>query len=149
VARDPAAQVWQTAVRLLAVRDRSEQELRALLAARGARPARIDAAVARLRELHYLDDARLAQTLAEAAAQRGHGSAYVRQRLAERGVAEPLVEGAVAAAFTDEAALARRVLVQRYGAVPVEPAACARAARFLAGRGFPEAVVLAILGEGC
>jgi regulatory protein len=148
-ARDPAAAAWERAVRLLVRHDRSEFEIRGRLAAQEVAPAIVDATIRRLHELDYLDDRRFATTVAEQAWQRGHGSEYVRAQLTMKGVAEPLIEASIAAIFHDETGLARQVLERRYASVPERPAERAKAARFLHQRGFPETVVLAILGEGC
>ena len=148
-APDPAAWAWDRAVRLLARHDRSEFEIRSRLLGLEVSSAVVDATIRRLRELHYVDDRRFAGTVAEQAAQRGHGSEYVRAQLTMKGVAEPLIDDSIAAVFTDETHLARQVLARRYPNEPQRPAERAKAARFLYQRGFPEAVVLAILGEGC
>jgi regulatory protein len=136
-------------VRLLARHDRSAFELRGRLAALEIAPNVIDATVGRLHDLRYLDDRRLAAAAAEQAAHRGRGSEYVRAQLTLKGIAEALIEASIAAAFGDETRLARQVLARRYPHPPEQPSARAKAARFLSQRGFPEAVVLAILGEGC
>ena len=140
---------WRRALRLLAAHDRSTHEIRTRLDASGAAPEIIAATVSRLQELHYLDDERFARTTAEAAARRGYGSERVRAELTAKGVAEPLVDAAIAAAFADEPALARGALTRRFPTPPRGARERAKAARFLLQRGFPEAVVLAILGEGC
>lgn len=146
-ASDAADAAWQRAVRILTVRDHSEHEIRERLAAAGASASTIDATVRRLRQLRYLDDRRFAHGAAESAARRGHGSERVRAELTAKGVAEPLVEEAVRAAFTDETELARQALARRYPTVVQAPAARAKAARFLLRQGFPEAIVSAVLGE--
>ena len=115
----------------------------------GAPSGAIDATVRRLYELHYLDDQRFAHTVAEQAQRSGRGSEYVRAALLAKGVSEPLVEAALAAAFDDESAAARQALAQRHPDAPSSPAERSKAARFLLRRGFPEAVVFAILGEDC
>jgi regulatory protein len=129
--------------------DRSEFDIRTRLAALAIAPSIIDATVRRLHDLSYLDERRFAFSAAEQAAQRGHGSDYVRAQLAAKGVAESLIEDSIVAAFNDETRLARSVLARRYPHEPQHPAERAKAARFLHQRGFPESVVLAILGEGC
>ena len=148
-APDPAAWAWERAVRLLARHDHSEFELRGRLALRGVAPIIIDATVRRLHDLRYLDDRRFAVAAAEQAAHRGRGSDYVRAQLTLKGIEETLIEESIAAAFDDETRLARQVLARRYPSAPQQPSERAKAARFLSQRGFPEAVVLAILGEGC
>ena len=123
--------------------------MRGRLALLEVSPTLIDATIRRLQELRYLDDRRFAVAAAERAAQRGHGSEYVRAQLTLKGIAETLIDDSIAAAFHNEAELARRVLTRRYPQAPQRAAERAKAARFLFQRGFPEAVVLAILGEGC
>jgi regulatory protein len=145
----PAARAWERAVRLLAPHDRSEYEIRNRLAALDVAPTVIEATIRHLHDLHYLDDRRFAAAAAEQACQRGHGSEYVRAQLTLKGVAEALIEDSITATFHDEVRLARQVLERRYPVEPQRPAERAKAARFLYQRGFPEAVVLAILGEGC
>jgi regulatory protein len=148
-AGDPAAQAWQRAVRWLAAHDRSAHEVRERLVTQGFSPAIVSATIARLRELRYLDDQRFACDMAEQAVRRGHGSEYVRAQLGMKGIAEPLIDDAIGAAFEDEADLARRVLARHYPALPGDLSTRAKGARFLLRRGFPEALVFAILGEDC
>jgi regulatory protein len=142
-----AERVWQRAVRLLAARDRSEQEIRDRLAAQDVSRSLIDATVRRLRQLHYLDDRRLARGAAEYAARRGQGSERVRAELAAKGVAEPVIDEALSDMAGDETERARQALARHYPNKPQGPAERARAARFLLRQGFPEAVVCSVLGE--
>lgn len=148
-ASEVAERAWQHAIRLLAARDRSEQEIRDRLAAGGETAATITATVRRLRQRRYLDDQRLALGAGEHAVRRGYGSEYLRAQLGHKGVADRLIDEAVEAAYTDEIGLARRVLARKFPVEPQRPAERARAARFLLRRGFPESVVFAILDEAC
>jgi regulatory protein len=148
-ARAPATRAWELAVRWLAAQDRSEQEIRARLTARGFPQGTINSTLRRLHHLHYLDDRRTALGTAERAARDGHGSEYVRAQLLAKGVAEALIDEAIAAAFADELQLARRAFTRRYPVPPERQADRAKAARYLLGRGFPEDVVFAIVGEPC
>jgi regulatory protein len=146
---EPAAlaRAWDIAVRLLATRDRSEQEVRARLAAGGIAATRIEQTVRRLRRLHYLDEARFAIAAAQRARDRGYGSARVRAELTSRGVAAALIEDIVAATFAQEHDLARHVLAARFPNVSETAAERAKAGRFLLRRGFPEEVVFSLLGD--
>ena len=107
----------------------------------------IDATLTRLRALGFLDERRFAESAAERARRRGHGSEYVRAQLASQGVADSLIEEVVGATFGDEADLARQALARHYSTPPQRPAERAKAARFLLRRGFPEAVVADVLGD--
>ena len=146
-ASDAPARAWERAVRLLTVRDRSEQELRDRLTAEGTSATVINATVRRLRQHGYLDDRRFARGAAESAVRRGHGSERVRAELAAKGIGETVLEEAVQAACADETELARLVLARRYPRELRHPAERAKAARFLQRQGFPEAVVSEVLGH--
>ncbi len=123
--------------------------MRERLGALGLSATIVSATIARLRELRYLDDQRFAREMAEQAVRRGRGSEYVRAQLGTKGIAEPLIDDAIGAAFLDEPDLARRLLARHYPSLPDDRRARAKAARFLLRRGFPEALVFAILGEDC
>lgn len=86
-------------------RDRTEAELRGYLTRRGIEAAHVDAAVAELLDLGYLDDSRYARlfvedkrTLAE------WGSQRIRRGLSQRGVDRELIERALRAGGDDLAA---------------------------------------------
>jgi regulatory protein len=135
-------------LRLLAVRDRSEKEMRSRLSAAGFEPPTVARTVARLRRLRYLDDERAATAAAEHAARNGRGSLRARAALQRRGFPEAVIDAAIETAFENEIELARRAATRKFPA-PQNVRERARLARFLAARGFPETVVLAIVGEGC
>jgi len=89
----------EAAASALARRSRSASELRIWLAQRRYPKAEIARAVARMRELGYLDDAEYAATFAvHKAASRGWGPDRVRQELARRGVESEIIEEALARA---------------------------------------------------
>jgi regulatory protein len=146
-ASDAAARAWERAVRLLTARDRSEQDVRDRLAAQSVSASIIDATIARLYELRYLDDRRFARSVAEYAVRRGHGRERVRAQLLARGVQEAVIAEVLQSAFADEMQLARQALARRYRRAPQAPADRARAAHFLLRQGYPEGVVYAVLGE--
>ena len=148
-ASDAAGRAWERAIRLLAGRDRSEQEIRSRLVAGGESGATITATLRRLRRYGYVDDHRFALSVAEQARRRGYGSEYVRAQLEHKGVADQMIEQSLRANFDDEAELAEQALTRHFPEGLREPAGRARAARFLLRRGFPEAVVFAILDEAC
>ena len=138
---------WDEAVRLLVRRDRSASEVRAELALRGRPEAVVDAILARLVDLGYVDDKRLAADLAERLVERQRGSLQVEAALTARGFDPAAIAAAVANSTLDEIDRARLLIASRFPEGLAEPRTRARAARFLHGRGFPEAAVLAIIGE--
>lgn len=144
----PPPTAYGTALRLLTLRERTESELRLKLRRKQFEPAEIDAAIERVRQLGYLDDARFAKGRAEALLSRGRlGPRAVAARLAASGVERNQAREAVSNAMSerDELTLAKAAL--RKKSVDLQdPKARARAARFLLGRGFSSDVVRRALG---
>lgn len=105
----------ELALRLLAARSRTEEELLHALLRRRVSEADAKAAVARLRELRYMDDREVASARAKSLVGRGDAPRRVLQRLLRQGVGE-----ADARAAADEARegqsddeLAARALMRR------------------------------------
>jgi SOS response regulatory protein OraA/RecX len=117
------------AARALARRDLSESELDERLERSRVAPAARDEAVARLAGVGIVDDERVARRRAELLGERGSGDALIRHDLAGRGIAEELVEAALAA-LEPEHARAARIVRERGSSV--------KTARFLARKGFSE-----------
>jgi regulatory protein len=139
----PTPTPLDVAARLLTRAPRTEAELAARLVARGYQKATAARTVDRCRELGYVGDARLAHDRARALRQRGAGSLKIVADLTARGLPEDLVESAVEDSLDGEHEIewARRVLLrERLTKGP-------KAWRLLAGRGFPEEVVLDLLGN--
>jgi regulatory protein len=104
--RRPAyARLLDRAVRILAVRDHSEQELRRKLSAPVMSkngPEEIDATaedydrvIAWCYEHHYLDDERFASRFLASRGRKGYGPARIRQELNQKGVARESIEKAM------------------------------------------------------
>ena len=81
-----------TAFRALARRARSEAEIAALLAARGASATLIHRVLGRLRALGYIDDDKLAAELVERWQERGFGSLRIQAELRRLEIDEAIVE---------------------------------------------------------
>ena len=106
---------FDRAVKLLAMRSRTEAELdRALERAKVAEPDR-KAALARLRELGYMDDRETARTRARSMIERGEGARLAVRRLSAQGIGEGDAQAAVAEAKGEagDDELARRALQKR------------------------------------
>ena len=115
------------AARALARRDRSETDVRRILARKGVSDVEAEEALERLRGLGALDDARFAAGRATGLAERGYGDAAIAARLARDGVERELVDAAISALAPERDRAAS--LVARRGVT-------LRTARWLAGRGF-------------
>ena len=92
--------------------------------------------IAELREAGLVDDGRFAQERARVLAERGKGDAAIRFELERAGVGAPDVEQALGSLESERERASR--LISRRGAGPAT-------ARLLAGRGFDEDVVAALV----
>jgi regulatory protein len=129
------------AFRMLSRRSRSEAEIAGALKLRGASATVIRRVLGRLRGLGYIDDRKLAVECAERWKERGFGSLRILDQLRKLEVAERIAEG-VSPDAREERELARRVLARAFSLADVAgPRGRARAARFLAGRGFAAEVI--------
>lgn len=139
----PRPDAFTHAVSLLAKRERTREGLRAALLTKGHAEADVEAALARAAELGYLDDAKVAQAQARRELGAGRSRAEVARRLATHGVEEGVAATATSAAaeelgHDDEAAARELLRKRRLSGV--------KAARFLASRGFDEALVRRLTG---
>jgi regulatory protein len=102
---DAQVSAFEAALRLLAYRPRSEQELRLRLARRGFRGAAIGGTVRRLRELGYVNDEAFAHLYVETQqAGRPRSRRLLAAELRRRGIAQGTAEGAATAGASDEEA---------------------------------------------
>ena len=135
------------ALEILSRRDRSEAELRRRLFAKEIPEEAIDAVVARLKELRYLDDRRLAEHLAAAAVSSGRGYGLrLALDLAKRGIPRDIADETLSgiAAGHDERDLVRDLLKRKYPAFDAAIAdnrEKARVMNFLLRRGFSRSAV--------
>jgi regulatory protein len=140
------------ALNLLSRRDHTRRELAQKLAARGFDAATCQAALARCRQLGYLDDARAAETMATSLRRRGQGVHRIRARLREKGIGNDTIEALTAADADPEQALAaaRDVYARRrdHFEREVDPLRRrARIHRFLRSRGFGAETIHRLLEE--
>lgn len=105
----------ERALRLLGFRARTAAELDRALAKAKVPPEERASALARMRELGYIDDAALAATRAQRLVLRGDSPRLVQQRLRSQGIDAESARGAAltAAAGQSDDELARRALQQR------------------------------------
>jgi regulatory protein len=126
------------ATRALARREHSRRSLRERLQRAGVGESELEDALAELERVGLLDDARFARERARVLAERGKGDAAIRFDLERSGVGAAEAEGALAD-LEPERERAEQV-VSRRGAGPAT-------ARLLAGRGFDEDVVAAVVAR--
>jgi regulatory protein len=140
--RDEPPDAFATALRLLSGRPHGERELRHKLGRRGCPPEEVERALARARELGYLDDAAFATGLAARRA-RTRGPALIAAELAARGVQREVARSAVAGLPRQDLVAAARRLADRSARSGADRRTAA--ARLLR-RGFPADVVREALG---
>ncbi len=145
------ASARQAAYRYLARCPRSTEEVRAHLARRGFVPEVVSAVLKTLRDRGYVDDAALAGRRAEdLLLYRGCGRLRVVHELTLRGVADTVIDAAIAVTLQErtERQLACEALDRKLRGQPLIGAVeRARAFRFLVARGHPVEIVREILGD--
>ncbi len=130
-------QARATALRLLARREHSTQELRYKLTGRGYPAALAEQVVAALRDEGLLSEERFAEAYVRTRFERGFGPLRIEAELRERGLPPGLIDSALAGAEFDWSGSARRQRHKRFGRLPVGNfAERARQMRFLQQRGF-------------
>lgn len=148
-ASDPLA----AALRLLGRRDRSTVELTGALHRRGFDGEESARAVARCRELGYLDDRRFACERARALLRTGRAAgAKIIFDLRRRGIRDELIEEAVAAAEEERSPqeAARDLLARRFPDLDffrADEREKRRVLTFFQRRGFSPGLIIAILKE--
>ena len=135
------------ALDLLSRRDRSEAEVRRRLREKGIADTEIDAVFARLMELNYLDDRRLAERIVAAALSTGRGyGVRLALDLAKRGIHRDIADETLSrlAGEYDQQDLVRDLLTRKFPAF--DPATAdnrekARVMNYLLRRGFSRSAV--------
>ena len=133
VKHEPSLRV--RAMRFLARREHSREELRRKLVPRAAEGDDLDAVLDDLAKRGWLSDARFAEQTARAKARR-FGPLKVAHYLRSRGVDEESIAAGVKAAGDDGSASLEAIWRSRFRAVPADERERARQVRFLQGRGF-------------
>ena len=138
----------QLAVRALARRDRTTDQIAKLLAAKGASPAQVRTVVRRLTSLKYLDDAAFASRWADQRlARMPMGRARLQEELLTTGCSESIVQATLGASYrkVSERDLAMQV-VATAGRL-TSPRMVGRVARLLSQRGFSEDTIETVMGR--
>ena len=145
--RSGYARLLDRAIRILAMRDHSEQELRRKLVAPvmskngpealDATPDELEQVVAWCIENRYLDDNRFVGQLIASRSRKGYGPARIRQELSQKGIARQAVEQAMRECDIDWVSLARAQAQRKYGEpLPSAFAEKVKIQRFLLYRGY-------------
>jgi regulatory protein len=132
------------AYRYVGRRERTESEVREHLAGREIPGELVEAAVAELRELGVLDDARFARLLVEdKRTLDGWGAERIARVLRQRGIDRELAEAALAPyGYAEELDAAMALLRRRFPAPPQGPRERERALGLLVRRGYDSELAL-------
>jgi len=138
----------RTAVGLLARREHSRAELRQKLTTRGHSAEAVDALLDRLAAQRLQSDERYVEAYVRVRSGRGYGPQRIRAELRERGIADELIEAALAAQPAAGTPRIDDVWRRKYtGHLPVDYRERARQMRFLQQRGFSLADIHALFGR--
>lgn len=153
-------QLYAAAIRLLARREHSADELRQKLAARrlpeDTDPARLEDLIEQvlqvLQQQGLQSDRRFAESYARLRIQKGYGPQRIDNELRERGVSASIraevLQSLERDGEVDWQLLMRRVREKKFGSVvPDDYAARSRQMRFLQYRGFAGEQIMALLSE--
>jgi regulatory protein len=147
---DATQAAYVDAVKMLSRRELSEAQIRERLGRRGHSEATIESAVARLREAHAIDDARVAEAIARnQIATKRRGRRRAEQQIRQAGIAPEIARRATRAVSETvdsdaqiEISLAKRL---RGSNQLTDEKAFRRLYRYLVGQGFEPDRVLSIL----
>jgi regulatory protein len=134
------------ALRLLARREYSREELQQRLRSHAESEDDISALLDQLEQRGWLSEARFAEQLVHARQGR-YGSQRIAHELREKGVGDETIEGVLAQVRQDEYAVAKEVWRKKFGAPPADIKDRARQVRFLQSRGFRPEVVFRVVGQ--
>jgi regulatory protein len=136
-------------LRYLSYRPRSETEVRNYLRGLGYLPDAVEAVIAKLCSLNYLNDESFARNWALSRAQnRGYGPRRIEQELRTKGIVYSLAREVVRETFAqeNEDTLARRLLAKHFtGQDLKEPSILRRAVALLQRRGYSAKIIFDLL----
>ena len=129
--------VEAAALRLLAGREHSVEELRRKLVRKGYPPETIEPVIQKLTGKRLVSDERFTASFVHHHAKRGQGPVRIRAALRQQGVSDSQADEALRCAGVDWVQRAREVRRRKFGAaVPRSLGERAKQARFLQYRGF-------------
>lgn len=138
------------AMKLLAIRPLSEQELWAKLRRAGFPDHECDAAIAECARRHYLDDEQLAADCVTSLRQRNLGARMIKQKLMRRGLDKERIGEFLAEDPEAEVEAARRAMEGKLRSLTKETDPGKKREklfRFMAGRGFSAGIIFKLLDE--
>lgn len=142
--KPPEKSLRARALDALSRREHSRMELMRKLAPHTDNPDELTALLDDLQQRGWLSDARFAEQLVNARQSR-YGSRKLAYELREKGVADDLVNAAVANLHGTDLERARAIWERKFGQMPASEKEKAKQVRFLQSRGFDWDVIRKIL----
>ncbi len=135
------------ALRMLANREHSREELRRKLASKAQEGDDVEAVLDRMQESGFQSDERFAESFVRSRGGR-FGAGRLRRELQDRGVDAGLVLEVLDSTLSgDELERARAIWARKFGQIPRDRKEWARQARFMQARGFAPDVIRKLLKE--
>ena len=140
----PPSSLRARALKTLARREHTRQELQAKLRPFAEDPDELEPLLDDLEKRGWLSEARFVEQLTTVRRRR-FGAVRILHELREKGVSEAALAAAQSQLKESEVDAARAVWKKKFGSLPTTLEERAKQARFLASRGFSAEVVLAVL----
>ena len=138
-------QLYGYAIRLLSRRDYSEFSLRNKLKAKSNNSSLIDRVLLRVKDLGYLSDYQYAQNFISSSVLKKRGPIWIRAKLREKGLKDPLVQEIIGDVFIDWESLAENLLRERFKSECVDMKERNRRVRYLISKGYPSSIVMRVI----
>lgn len=133
----PTLSSKEAAIQLLSRRDHGQYELYQKLALKGYEEADIEAAINFCLDHNYLDDLRYAKSQIRQHVYKGHGERRIRQELAQKRVAESVIDEAMMEEPQDWLELARMAAEKKFKGIKAkDQKEYAKQVRFMQYRGY-------------
>lgn len=140
------SEIEQLAIRLLAQREHSREELRRKLQSRGAECELLEQVLDGLQQQRLQSDERFVEQYVESRRRKGYGPIRIRQELRQRGLDDAEIDAWLDPRDEAWEELMREAAQRKYGSRPVtDYRERARRARFLEYRGFEPGMIRAFL----
>jgi regulatory protein len=144
----PPSSLRNRALKALARREHTRQELQAKLQPYAEEPGELEPLLDDLEKRGWLSEARFVEQLTTVR-RRKFGAARILHELREKGVSDTALAVAQSELKDSEVDAARAVWKKKFGSLPSNLKERAKQSRFLASRGFSADVVHAVLKKSC
>jgi len=147
--RKQGRQPFDVALDYLALRDRSEREIREYLRRKKYTDSEIEETIEKLKSYGYLNDEKFARSFAASRFSSGRSSLFIRRELIKKGISPDLISRAIKDTKPDlpgEINIAAQLVSKKYRpTLPLTPELKNRIISFLARRGYEWEIIRKVL----